>query len=221
MRHDFNQTNYWIKRHERFANDPRSIGNVAKSHEENVKGDESVVRWVHQAAALLTKYKTVLDIGCGYGRVAPAFCEQGFLYHGVDVSPLAVLNARSAMKKYSNAYFEVADLSDWKPNQVYDLVCALFVFVHFVDDSEWSRLLNRALTWVAPGGALLLAESNFPDRVDQHVVHAKRRPLAEYGAILSDASFTLVHNFASEVAAHLPYGARRPCCFLAVRAHDS
>lgn len=217
MSHEFDQSNYWIERHERFVNDPRSIGNVAKSYEENIKGDESVVRWVRKATALLSDYRTVLDIGCGYGRVAPAFCEQGFEYFGVDVSPLAILNARAAMRNYSNAKFQVAELSSWEPTQEYDLVCALFVFVHFVDDSGWRNLLTRMLKWVSPGGALLLAESTFPDRIEQHVVHAKRRPLAAYEAVLSGAGFTFVHGFADEIMARLPDGAKRPCCNLAVK----
>ena len=219
MTETFNQTAYWINRHERFAGDPRSVGNAGKSVEENVKGDQIIAGWVREAAALLSDYKDVLDIGCGYGRVAPAFCDQGFSYHGVDCSPMAIQQAKQRMKGYSTARFEVADLATWQPTRKYDLVCAIFVFVHFVDHSAWHRMLERVLGWLRPGGALLLVEGSFAEQIGRPAEHAKPRLLEAYEAVLSEMGFAWRHDFTQQIAARLPEDAKRPTwnCRLACR----
>ena len=36
---DFDQSKYWIERHDAYRGDPRSVGNMAASVEENARGE--------------------------------------------------------------------------------------------------------------------------------------------------------------------------------------
>ncbi len=98
LKDEFYQDAYWIERHESYHGDPRSVGNLGRSVEENLKGESRFNSAVTCAAADLKPYRTVLDIGCGYGRVASCFCDAGYDYTGVDVAPVAIEAAQTRTK---------------------------------------------------------------------------------------------------------------------------
>lgn len=191
MKAYFNQAEYWMKRHRELAGDPRSVGNVGKSLEENYKGEERIKTTVDCAAQLLSPASTVLDLGCGYGRITDSFLKNGYKYHGVDISPEAIAKAR---RDYQSATFSVSDLLDWENERTFDVVCALYVFVHFVDDNMWRTMLQRALSWVGPSGSLLIAD-NFSDVRNQVAQHAVTRPSAEYNEVISCMGFRFDEKF--------------------------
>ena len=90
----FDQAEYWIARHKRLQRDPRSVGNLAVPLEANVTGE----RELQQVAAVLAQMfpaGSVLDIGCGYGRVAHQFIANGHRYTGIDISPDAIAHAKA------------------------------------------------------------------------------------------------------------------------------
>lgn len=91
---DFDQNKYWIDRHRRLKGDPRSVGNLSNSVERNKSAERRIQHWVGCAARELKPYRSVLDVGCGYGRTASAFCNEGYDYTGIDVSSVAIDAAR-------------------------------------------------------------------------------------------------------------------------------
>jgi len=190
MSDEFDQTQYWLDRHQRLEGDPRSVGHLGRSVERNKRSEQVVANVVSRAAKLLKPRKTVIDVGCGYGRVSRSFTENGYDYLGVEVSPIAV---RQAKENNPNATFLVCDLAHWNTDRTFDIVSVLYVFVHFVDDAAWSSIVNRCLSWVAPEGVLLFAD-NFPEqRVSGR--HYVGRPLSEYEEIFSRSGFVLDDAF--------------------------
>lgn len=184
MGDEFDQAQYWLDRHKRLEGDPRSVGHLGRSVERNKRSEQVVASAVSRAAKLLRPRKTVIDVGCGYGRVSRSFTENGYDYLGVDVSPVAV---RQAKENNPNADFLICDLSNWSTSRTFDVVSVLYVFVHFVDDVAWNSIVDRCLQWVAPEGVLLFAD-NFPEqRVDNR--HFVGRPLAEYERIFNRVGF--------------------------------
>ena len=176
---DFDQQSYWIKRHKRLRGDPRSVGNLGKSLEENLHAEKNIKQWMGCAANLLRPCSSVLDIGCGYGRVAAAFCDAGYDYTGVDVSSEAVAAARRNEPR--GTYIEGSALEvDF--GRKFDLVCVLYVFVHFVDDQKWRQLIAKLTGSLEIGGGLLFADV-FPEERTQSVPHAVARPLSMYDEI--------------------------------------
>lgn len=187
----FDQAGYWIDRHKRLHGDPRSVGNAGKSLEDNLKGEARIKRDVGILARLLEPTCTsVLDLGCGYGRIANEFLERGFRYSGMDVSPEAISEAR---RTNPDGTFEIMDLNNWQPTTHFDVVCVFYVLVHFVDDEKWSAFLDRALRSVGAHGYFIFADEFPPERspAGSHVV---ARPLSDYAAYLSRHGFAYDDN---------------------------
>jgi SAM-dependent methyltransferase len=173
----FDQAKYWIDRHEQLTGDPRSVGNLGRSLDDNIAIEQTAVATARILARMLEVPRSILDLGCGYGRTAGPFIEQGYEYFGVDVSQAAV-----------------GDLRILNPDRQFGIVAALYVFVHFVDQEEWREVLARALTWVAPSGVLLLAE-DLSDETCHPAPHVVRRTFAMYTEVLGEHGFAFDETF--------------------------
>jgi len=198
----FDQARYWIERHEELAGDPRSVGNKARSLEESLEVERRLAYTARVLAEMLDGPKSVLDLGCGYGRIAGAFLEHGYEYHGVDVSPAAVAQAQERQPK---GQFEVGDLRTWASEHRFGVVTLLYVMVHFVDGSDWRDMVVRALDRVAPAGVLLLAD-NFADETVQPAPHVVLRPMSSYVELLATQGFEFDLDFRERFLARNRYG---------------
>jgi SAM-dependent methyltransferase len=197
----FNQSEYWIQRHIEFKDDPRSVGNLASTLQENFNGEKALQDYIGVAARLLKKKcSSVLDLGCGYGRVSRCFTGQGFAYTGYDVSNTAIEEARA---RNDQATFQLVDLLHWHPSEKFDLVCLLYVLVHFVRDEDWSKFLNAALSSVKGGGYLMLAD-DFPTAERRSARHYVARPFDEYIPLLEASGFVIDEAVSREVAQLVP-----------------
>ncbi len=180
---EFDQAGYWIKRHEDLADDPRSVGNLAATRDQNQAGELALIDTVGAFARQVgPEVRSVLDLGCGYGRVTGAFLGAGIAYTGRDISAEALTRAR---RDWPAAEFIETNLLHWTPGQTYDLVCVLYVLVHFVDDADWARFFAAAADSVAEGGLLLIADV-FPD-VRGGAAHYVARPFADYAPLAERA----------------------------------
>ena len=161
---------------------------------------------VGTAARLLRPYGSVLDVGCGYGRLATAFCDAGYDYTGIDVSGVAIETARLLEPRGT---YVVGSALDAEFERRFDLVCVLYVFVHFVDDSDWARLLSQLTGLVAHGGGLLFADS-FPRRTERPAQHVVHRPLRLYRERLRQHGMRFDQGFRPALAAALGLGRGHP-----------
>ena len=89
--------------------------------------------------------------------------------------------------------------SELVPNDRYDVVAAFYVFVHFVDDAKWLSFLQRALSWVAPRGVLLLADQ-FTEARTMHGKHVVVRPRADYEAAFAASGFHIDDCFHAKLS---------------------
>ena len=96
--------------------------------------------------------KSVLDAGCGTGRVAVELARRGFSTTGVDISTAMLLQARRSAPHLD---WRLGDIARVRLNRRYDLVLmAGNVMIFLVDGTESSVLRNMA-RHVAPGGLLV------------------------------------------------------------------
>lgn len=198
---EFEQATYWVNRHQDLKDDPRSVGNLAASKEQNEAGERALVETMGALAALVTPdMNRVLDLGCGYGRVTGAFLEHGLSYTGLDVSPVALERAR---KTWPKAEFRETDLLNWTPSEQYDLVCVLYVLVHFVDDARWEQFFRSAAKSVSPGGYLLIADW-FPDDKRKRAMHYVARPFSDYAALIEDCGLRVDNEMWSRLFTDRP-----------------
>jgi SAM-dependent methyltransferase len=211
---NFDQNSYWIQRHKRLKDDPRSVGNLGKTLEQNVSAERRMQHWVGCAAGLLKPYASALDVGCGYGRVATAFCDAGYDYTGIDVSPVAI---EAAKKNEPRGSYLVGSALDTDFIGSFDLVCVLYVFVHFVGDQEWRLLISKLAALLADGGGLLFAD-NFPEETLRPAPHVTQRPLLMYTDLFKAHGMDLDSSFRPRLAAVLNGGANLPPVYLARRS---
>ena len=68
-----------------------------------------------------TKYHTILDLGCGTGRVDGWLVNDSCSVHGVDLSNQMIEIAKQNIQ-HPNAYFEVADMTLFETNKKFELV---------------------------------------------------------------------------------------------------
>ncbi|MHC4505927.1 MAG: class I SAM-dependent methyltransferase [Planctomycetota bacterium] len=114
-------------------------------------------RAVVPVLAKLKGYR-LLDLGCGYGRLAPllsAFdCAE---YLGVDRVGGRIEYARG---RYGSGVcrFEEADALEFRPGPRFDVVWTSNVLQHFALDDKL-RLVETAKRARAPGGVILLREA--------------------------------------------------------------
>lgn len=111
----------------------------------------------------------VLELGCGYGRDAKFFVDNGFLYKGLDNSDIAVFETVQQLKKSKNfngtqkACFENIVTADLTPDY-YDAVTAHRVF-HLPHPDELPPILNRVSGTLRANGRIAFTMRH-PDDFD-------------------------------------------------------
>lgn len=134
-------------------------------------GWRRVAALVEAGRSAESEVPSVLDLGCGNGRLAAFLDERwpgGFGYLGVDASA-ALLSLAAARQRRADCRFLRRDLlleglpSD-PPGAPFDLI-AVFGLMHHLPGAENRRaLLRRAARLLAPGGLLAVSFWQFGER---------------------------------------------------------
>jgi ubiquinone/menaquinone biosynthesis C-methylase UbiE len=97
-------------------------------------------------AALLPPGSTVLEIGCGMGRVMQHLAPACGRLHGVDISEAMIAKGRKRLAHLANVSFEVGngyDLGSFE-NESFDLVYSLYAFQHMPKTIAYNYLVESA-----------------------------------------------------------------------------
>ncbi len=118
-----------------------------------------------------------LDLGCGEGGDVLWLAQRGYTAFGVDISTVAIGRARARAEELgltNRVHVQAANLEHWSPNQPgFELITASF----FQSYSGLDRtgVLQRAATWLAPGGSLvLLSHAAPPSWATEEDAHGRR-----------------------------------------------
>lgn len=117
---------------------------------------------------------SLLDIGCGDGRLAKRMHQRGFSVTGVDVSPAAVRAARAlagtADASGRSLRFHEADVAADAPPRIesspFDVVVCQLVVSIIGDVRHRHNLVRHARSSLRPGGWLYLSASGVSDAVN-------------------------------------------------------
>jgi SAM-dependent methyltransferase len=122
---------------------------------------------IHGEAALVDSYGpgSVLDAGCGTGRVAIELSRRGYRVVGVDVDEAMLETAR--VKAPELAWVR-GDLADPRLDfgQTFDVVVMAGNVLIFVPSGSEDQVLANAARWLNPGGHLVTGYSLQPDGFD-------------------------------------------------------
>ncbi len=91
-----------------------------------------------------------LDVAAGEGRNSIWLASRGWSMTAVDFSVEAVLRGRA---EESDVDFVVADVLEWEPDGVFDLV--LIAYLQLVS-SDFEKAVQRSREWLAQGGELFM-----------------------------------------------------------------
>lgn len=140
---------------------------------------------IHGEATFVRAYSpaSVLDAGCGTGRVAIELARHGIDVVGVDRDASML---RTAEGRAPQLTWIASDLSELDLGRTFDLAVMAGNVPLFTPPGTEAALVAGVARHVAPGGLLVAGFS-----VDH------RYPLADYDAHASQAGLTLVERFAT------------------------
>jgi SAM-dependent methyltransferase len=137
--------------------------------------------------------RSVLEAGVGTGAYAGVWEELGVAqWVGLDISAVAVADLRA---RFPGGEFHVLDLGTpggTLQERTFDLVTAIDVLYHIVEDEPFAR----ALTWLGERvnrrGALVVSDVFTDSPWGRRFPHVKRRPISVYERILEPLGLKLV-----------------------------
>jgi SAM-dependent methyltransferase len=135
-----------------------------------------------EVAAIDPRGRTVLDVGCGTGFFTAYYLRRGAKLTGLDIAPTSV---ERLSRRHPEAKFVLADVSEAKLDDTYDIVNVFDILYHITDDARWERALDHLARAVAPGGVLLVTDT-FAE-LGGSASHNRMRSLARYREVLTRA----------------------------------
>lgn len=106
----------------------------------------------------------VLDLACGYGRIAERLAQRGATVAGLDSSPLFLERARQcAAAAERDIEYVQGDMRalPW-PAERFEGVVSWFTSFGYFGDEENRQVLREACRVLEPGGRLLIELNNLP-----------------------------------------------------------
>jgi SAM-dependent methyltransferase len=109
-------------------------------------------------AGLAAPGASVLELGCGAGRIAFALAERGFRVTGVDISPAMLAKAEARLRAApaevsARVAFRRGDMTALSFPGAFDLVlCAYFTLAHAPAGAAWRNAFAGMAQRLAPAG---------------------------------------------------------------------
>ena len=159
-----------------------------RSHTYDQRWEEAAAagRNIHGEADLVERLgpASVLDAGCGTGRVAIELAARGIDVAGVDVDASMLARARDKAPRLTWVH---ADLADVDLGRTFDVVVMAGNVMIFLAPGTEAQVVANLARHVAPGGSLVAGFSLEPGRLD----------LATYDAHAGAAGLVLADRWAT------------------------
>jgi SAM-dependent methyltransferase len=120
---------------------------------------------MHGEADLVASYapKSVLDAGCGTGRVAIELNRRGHAVVGVDLDDRMLEAARAKAPDLIWIHADLTDPGLDLDGQTFDVVVMAGNVLIFVPPGSEEQVIENAARWLRPGGHLITGYSLEPD----------------------------------------------------------
>ncbi|HPX37765.1 MAG TPA: class I SAM-dependent methyltransferase [Mycobacterium sp.] len=164
------------------------------------RGDDYDARWrtlaesgknIHGEADLVESLlggsgRTVLDAGCGTGRVAIELARRGYQVTGVDSDPAMLTTAEEKAPELRWEQADLADLPDTVPTD-FDLILLAGNVMIFLNPGTEQQVVTGLAGRLNPGGLLVAGFS----------LRADHLSLDEYDDCTAAAGLTPVHRWST------------------------
>jgi ubiquinone/menaquinone biosynthesis C-methylase UbiE len=112
---------------------------------------------------------SLLDVGCGVGKIHGALKGAMQKVTGVDISAESIRLARDANKNCDYRTYDGQTLPYADGN--FDMAMAICVF-HHIPPAQWQQVAGEMLRVVRPGGLILIIEHNPFNPVTRYIVNS-------------------------------------------------
>lgn len=111
----------------------------------------------------------VLDAGCGRGYFTDALYHCGHEVDGVDFSSFAI----AFCKEHRSGRYFCAPLEKFRGGTLYDVVIAIDVLFHILDEQTWSSTLANLAALTRRSGSLIVTDVFGDSRLElgDYIVH--------------------------------------------------
>jgi trans-aconitate methyltransferase len=123
----------------------------AQAYDEGNKLQTDAFLYFLQTNNIETKNKTILDVGCGTGKIAAQLAEKATHIHGFDASKNMIDFAQNKYSYIHNLSFEHCFAEDFSSSKKYQLALASFCMHWFEDRKQAFQRINDSLE---PNGEL-------------------------------------------------------------------
>lgn len=150
-------------------------------------------KWEALSSAMASRHvdlagSSLFEAGFGIGFYLERWAALGVeRVAGADLSPAAVAGASERFPSYDLKCADLAELSPAGPR--YDVVVAIDVLYHIVDDARWEDALSGLAARVRDGGLLVFTDQFWPRR-ETRSPHVRRRTWSDYHDLLDAQGFT-------------------------------
>ena len=156
------------------------------SYDANYERREAAGEDVHGEANFLGRYglRSVLDAGCGTGRIARELAKRGLDVVGVDLDPVMLA---TAIRKAPEMTWRQADLETVDLGRTFDAVLMAGNVMIFLTPGSEGRVLRNVARHLAPAGLLIAGFQ----------LQAGKLSLARYDELGATAGFELSERFST------------------------
>ena len=211
----FDANAYWARLHQESS--LRSVGQSGLPEELNrhlyAIARRNVLRFVRRQGVLDQPLGRVFEAGAGTGFWIALWTSLGATrVDGCDLALQAVERLRAAFP----GTFVAGDLASegvLPADGSYELVTAMNVLLHILDDDAFAAALRNLAATVAPGGSLLLAEPALARSAEPTLrpgASSRARALSRYVDVLEPAGFALAAIQPSTVVGANPIEREHP-----------
>jgi ubiquinone/menaquinone biosynthesis C-methylase UbiE len=123
------------------------------------KKKESTKKEISYLKKYLNKKQRILDLACGYGRLAIPLAKQGYNIKGVDITPIMIKKAKeSAKKEKLKIEFKIGDMKNlpYKDNSFDAIICMWSVFIELTNKKEQLKSIKEILRVLSKNGFVLI-----------------------------------------------------------------
>ncbi|MES0151781.1 class I SAM-dependent methyltransferase [Mesorhizobium sp. M0012] len=141
---------------EYFNEDYFHFGDVVNPPE--ISGRQAGVIW---NLLSLKQGSSVLELGCGYGRITNRLAEKGARVTGLDISPILLSKAEAdAVERGVNVEYVLGDMRSLPWQDRFDAAFLWYTTFGYFDDEDNEKVLREAAFSLGKGGRLLIGHAN-------------------------------------------------------------
>ncbi len=192
-RRAFDPSEYWEERHRVFHDSHKAVGHTGISAEANAEQYELKLRLILDAIERHSgsrRGKTLLDAGCGIGLLTRRFVEAGFSVVGADFCATAI---ERAVSEGIDAEFVVSPLATLELGRRFDVVVAIDVLLHVVDEEVWTQTLSALARHLSEDGLLVIVDW-LDDGATELGDHVHPRSIRQYASALKALSCSIIQQ---------------------------